>query len=505
MSKRALAARAFICVGLLVGFYVLVAVLVVGVVALNIALLAAGVFAPFLLVGSGILVLVIIASVALVSFVPAPTPQGLELDRTEAADLWTMVGDLAERAGTATPDRMLLIDDANAFVFEDTRLLGLVSRERALFIGWPLLAALTTDEFAGIVGHEIGHFAHADSKLVAVISRAHETITTTIGFMREAPSILGRLATVILVGYMYVFLWASRSISRAQESRADELAVSVAGTEAVRSALTALPRIVETTAECREGVVVPRWSAGRTPRGVRKLFARCYEVVPATTIAPQEVTRRWYATHPSLTERLKALDDLPQVPSEDNRLPASELVRSLDACVDQCVARVGERKTGRTLESIEIDLVATEILGPATEVVANRIMRKANSVRLCKSSVDSALAIFVERRGEKLIPYSSLSCVSRLMSKSDARCVNWPYPCSRPHSSSAAARNGLSDRVPASASRRSTAASSSTSISWQTTSPTRIRRSSQRSQTWAFTSRLNPKRPDNGAVRRKHR
>ena len=58
--------------------------------------------------------------------------------RTREADpeLWAVVDDLAQQAATATPDRIVLVSDANAEVLQ-------AAGRRELLIGLPVFAALT--------------------------------------------------------------------------------------------------------------------------------------------------------------------------------------------------------------------------------------------------------------------------------------------------------------------------------------------------------------------------
>ncbi|NED80705.1 M48 family metalloprotease, partial [Streptomyces sp. SID11233] len=98
----------------------------------------------------------------------------------EQPRLWELVRKLAKAADTRAPARILLTADVNASVTERTRLLGLVPGRRELYLGLPLVQGLTEAQLRGVLAHELGHYAHADTRLSGLTSRVRGQVGRTV-------------------------------------------------------------------------------------------------------------------------------------------------------------------------------------------------------------------------------------------------------------------------------------------------------------------------------------
>jgi hypothetical protein len=136
--------RAALSILTLAGFYVVALALVVG-------LGWAAAFAWSEGAGSAGTKLAVAALVLAVGVVVAlwkvartrPAPEaGVDVDRTRAPELWSLVDELAAEVGTRGPESIVLVGDVNAAVSEDAGLLGLVGGPRRLYLGVPLLLGL---------------------------------------------------------------------------------------------------------------------------------------------------------------------------------------------------------------------------------------------------------------------------------------------------------------------------------------------------------------------------
>jgi Zn-dependent protease with chaperone function len=96
---------------------------------------------------------------------------GVPLTESAQPELWRLVRRLAEVAGTRPPDKIFLIADVNAAVLEETRVLGLISRDRRMFIGAPLLAGMREDQLAAVLTHELAHYGNRDTRLSGLVYR----------------------------------------------------------------------------------------------------------------------------------------------------------------------------------------------------------------------------------------------------------------------------------------------------------------------------------------------
>lgn len=161
-------------------------------------------------------------------------PSGPKLTRAEQPELWRVVEELSELAGTRPPDEITLIGEVNAAVCEDSRLLGLRSGKRYLMIGLPLLAGLTVAELRAVLGHELGHYGRGHTRLAAVTYRGAETLERTVARLDRGP------ARWVLDGYARLYALISHAATRAQELQADRVMVATAGRAAAANALRAI-------------------------------------------------------------------------------------------------------------------------------------------------------------------------------------------------------------------------------------------------------------------------
>ena len=87
-----------------------------------------------------------------------------------------MVRALADEVGTRPPDRIVMVNNVNAYVHEFGPLLGLLRGRRTLAIGAPLLDALDVSQLRAVLGHELGHFAGGDTKSGPIVYRTAQVV-----------------------------------------------------------------------------------------------------------------------------------------------------------------------------------------------------------------------------------------------------------------------------------------------------------------------------------------
>lgn len=93
-------------------------------------------------------------------------PMSREVTPAEAPELWEAVREAARRLQTEPPDRIIIGLQLNFYVTELAVLHDSGKAEgRTLFLSYPLLKGLSEDEVLAIIGHELGHFMGADTKL----------------------------------------------------------------------------------------------------------------------------------------------------------------------------------------------------------------------------------------------------------------------------------------------------------------------------------------------------
>ncbi len=235
-APKSLASRALVSVALLAGVVVLSALVVVALVGVNIAVLqATGRIHAALVIAAGVVVISLgKAVIAMFRSPPEPTDE-VEIPAASEPDLYAMVKELADAAGTRPPDRIVMVADTNAYVREWGPMMGLVRGRRTMAIGAPLLDALDVSELKAVLAHELGHLSGGDTRLAPVAVR------TEMALMRIVETLHGRqYLTRLFVTYWKFQHRVSASVRRGQELVADRAAVRVAGRQASADALRAM-------------------------------------------------------------------------------------------------------------------------------------------------------------------------------------------------------------------------------------------------------------------------
>lgn len=281
----------------------------------------AAVFAS--LTGLGIAVLVRFARP---TFYARPT--SLRVTRAEQPELWKLVEEAAEALHTRAPDDVRLLPDANAAAHEDTRVFGLLSGHRTLYVGTPLLLALTRGHLLAILVHEMGHYAGGHTRLGTLTTRWRTAMTRRF----EGSRATARL-WVPLDAYAKLTLRLTLPFDRRQEYEADAAAARAVGNQEAIAALSevqAVAAVWDTFLERLRAAL----DLGHAPKDVYAGFTRLL-AEPGTQArldtlraTPPEPVRGPYDSHPPLADRLAALARLPDTgataPAADT--PARDLL-----------------------------------------------------------------------------------------------------------------------------------------------------------------------------------
>src|SRR5262249_46363752 len=154
--------------------------------------------------------LVMIRGLQLLAAPRAVAPVGTPAPERTHPELWALVRRLAVVADAEPPDEIHLTADANANVAEETRLLGLVSVRRRMYIGAPLIAGLDTAALAAVLTHELGHYAHHHTRVTALAYRGRVALTNTVAVLQGDP--IQWLLRVLLSGWTTLYLRLSMGL-----------------------------------------------------------------------------------------------------------------------------------------------------------------------------------------------------------------------------------------------------------------------------------------------------
>lgn len=328
------AVRAALAFSLLSGFYLLVVIILGATVAFDVWALTDLHF--------GILKIAALLSLASLALVRAlwmvsrakdGERPGVAVTREQEPELWRTVEELAERVRTAPPDEIRLVAEVNAAVSEDTRFLGLRATRRTMYIGLPLLQELTVDEMRAVLGHELGHYSGAHTRLGAPVYRGRLALIATVEGLDDHPWMRKVFST-----YATLYLRISQAVSRRQELEADEFSVAIGGRRAASEALRKIHLTSDAWDIYMSSYVGMTGMGGNRPAeifgGFRALVADPVRQAELAKAAEEPEETSPYDSHPGLRERLAAIAVLPEPALTPDARPASVLLRDPAAATD---------------------------------------------------------------------------------------------------------------------------------------------------------------------------
>jgi Zn-dependent protease with chaperone function len=377
----------------LAGWAALAVVMVVGSYLITILLALACVYLPYLLVANvttniqaWILLLcgVVMAATILWSLVPRRdnfVPPGPRLEAESQPRLFAELESLATALNEPMPREIYLIPDVNAWVAERGGTMGIGSR-RVMGLGLPLMQMITVSQFRAVLAHEFGHYYGGDTRLGPLVYRTRAAMVRTLinltnpsGPMRALTRIaIARLAHVLVIaglkGYWTLFLRATQMVSRRQESRADELACSLAGSQALIDGLSAIQKASTAMTPFWQTELAPVLQAGYRP----PIAAGFGHFVAAPGIAKalseqleaelRKTGTNSYDTHPPLRSRIAAARALPYTKPLESEAGAIALIDQLDILELQLLrARFPQLKAAE-LRTVQWDKVGTDVYIP---------------------------------------------------------------------------------------------------------------------------------------------
>lgn len=253
---------------------------------------------------------------------------GIRLNPQDHPSLFKLIGDVAGRAGQSVPAEVYLVPDVNAFVAERGGLLGIGSR-RVMGIGLPLLEALNVSQFQGVVAHEFGHFHGGDTKLGRWVYKTHSALIRTLVSLQES------FIQKPFVWYAKLFLRITNAISRQQEYAADAYAVEIAGRKAYAEGLRKVHGFAPAYDAFWRNEMAPVLGSG-FQTGIAAGFGRFVaqpeigkQIEQLVATQEREEKTDVYDTHPALTDRLAALQELPDTQMPENTEPALSLLKQV--------------------------------------------------------------------------------------------------------------------------------------------------------------------------------
>ncbi len=154
-----------------------------------------------------------------------------EVDQNSAPDLYQMTWEMAQRAGMSMP-RLFIIheDQPNAFAT------GRNPENAAVAVNTGLLNALTREEVAGVIAHELAHIKNRDTLTMTITATLAGAVSMLANFAAFSGSsndnrggfgIIGTIAMMILAPLAASIV--QMAISRSREYEADKLGAEICG------------------------------------------------------------------------------------------------------------------------------------------------------------------------------------------------------------------------------------------------------------------------------------
>jgi heat shock protein HtpX len=259
-----------------------------------------------------------------------------KISPTESPQLHQIVNGLSQKCHIKTPQLMLAqVPVPNAFAYGSP----LTGSRVAVTPG--LLTALNTDEVEAVLGHELGHLRHHDVQVMMAVSVLpsmfmylgysfmFSRLTSSGGSSRSGGGGNGNGAIVgiALMGFGYLLTFFTLWLSRVREYYADRNSVQVVNNGAWKLS-TALAKIVSASkkpSNSRGQKQQPGASAFRClfisdPSNADQAAKNIDASLMVQEILSRKITdadkfKEALSTHPNITKRLRALQQLSQNPN----------------------------------------------------------------------------------------------------------------------------------------------------------------------------------------------
>ncbi|MBW3570337.1 MAG: M48 family metallopeptidase [Gemmatimonadetes bacterium] len=161
-----------------------------------------------------------------VRFVP---PEGLEITRGEAPELFAEIERVRTAMRAPRVHKVLVTDDFNAGVNQYPRL-GILGWYRVyLTLGLPLMGGMPLDEFRAVLAHEFGHVSRAHGRFGAWIARVRWTWMRLMRELEQKNHWAQSLFSRFFSWYAPYFEAYTAVLSRSEEYEADRMAQGVSG------------------------------------------------------------------------------------------------------------------------------------------------------------------------------------------------------------------------------------------------------------------------------------
>lgn len=267
--------------------------------------------------------------------------------------LFEFVDRICESVRAPKPKRIDVVFDVNAYAGLRRGFLSFFSSDLVLTIGLPLVAGLSSQQLAGVLAHEFGHFTQRFAMRLGwcihrvnqwfhrVVYERDEFDTWLSDSIEEHDSIIALLfmlavACVGLTRFVLLLLMiishaASCMLSRQMEFDADQHEARLVGSETFKQTCHQLPYLVVAFQHALISLLEGDLPPGKIPRYVGN-YVKNMSMEDKQEIRKQEKQRRsnWFDTHPTNEIRIERASTPKHPGIIELEGPAKDLFRNFD-------------------------------------------------------------------------------------------------------------------------------------------------------------------------------
>ena len=253
-------------------------------------------------------------------------PTGIEITARQTPRLFALIDALRGELKSARFHHVLITDDYNAGVLQLPRL-GIFGWPRNyLLLGLPLMKALTVEQFKAVLAHEFGHLAKGHGKTSNWIYCQRLRWSQLVEALEACKSAGVILFKPFLAWFSPYFNAYSFPMARAKEYEADAVSARLTSPQTAAEALTTIEVVGSYLSERYWPQIYGQADDLEEPRltpyaGLTQAVTRDMESEPARAWLDRAIEEKTdlKRTHPSLQDRIAALNETPHLslPSEE--------------------------------------------------------------------------------------------------------------------------------------------------------------------------------------------
>lgn len=318
------------------------------------------------LIGFGILIVVFLLKFIFKTY-PIDNSHLTEITKEDEPELFQLIHEIVSEVGTKFPKKVFLSTKVNASVFYDSNFWSMFFPVRKnLEIGIALINTSTKNELKAILAHEFGHFSQRSTKIGSYVNNVNKMINNLVNdndefdkTMHDLSNLSGYFGIFVVIAFnlIRVIQWLLGKfyflvninylkLSREMEFHADEVAASVAGKQAMSTALLRL----EISENCLNQVfdfydkhihknfvssnlfqdqltLIQHVAQEKNMRLEHQFPVFSLEDLQRNLNTKLEYEDKW-STHPTIEERVKRLLESNYNQQELNDFPANNLLKN---------------------------------------------------------------------------------------------------------------------------------------------------------------------------------